>query len=412
MKIQLTQQIVINNRRKEFLPLDELCFLSKNLYNVALYHIRQQYKKDKTYLNYNKLNHILSTSNNVDYRALPYAQSAQQVLRQVDKQYISFYKALKSTKMKGKRVRLPNYKDKEKGRNIFVYTNQCFKLKDNTLYLKTKQGTLLFQTDKQNIQQVRIVPKGNHIVVEIIYNVEYAIKDDNKRYGSIDLGLNNICTMTSNVCQSIIYNGRPLKSINRFYEKRKADLQSKLKDNKHTSKRISRLAYKRNRKNKDYLHKLSCAIVKYMEANSLNTLFVGKNAGWKDSIDMGKVNNQNFVSIPYNMLISMLEYKCKLHGIRFVVVNEAYTSKCSFLDNEKICKHDIYKGNRKERGLFISNKGIKINADVNASYNIMRLGLDKINVKLDVLEIRPENKRFMLNPVSISIIQKKHEKFN
>ena len=314
--------------------------------------------------------------------------------------------------MKGKRVRLPNYKDKEKGRNIFVYTNQCFKLKDNTLYLKTKQGTLLFQTDKQNIQQVRIVPKGNHIVVEIIYNVEYTTKDDNKRYGSIDLGLNNICTLTSNVCQSIIYNGRPLKNINRFYEKRKADLQSKLKGNKRISKRISRLTYKRNRKNKDYLHKLSCTIIKYMEANSLNTLFVGKNAGWKDSIDMGKVNNQNFVSIPYNMLISMLEYKCKLHGIRFVVVNEAYTSKCSFLDNEKICKHDIYKGNRKERGLFITNKGIKINADVNASYNIMRLGLDKINVKLDVLEIRPENKRFMLNPVSISIIQKKHEKFN
>ena len=113
--------------------------------------------------------------------------------------------------MKGKRVRLPNYKDKEKGRNIFVYTNQCFKLKDNTLYLKTKQGTLLFQTDKQNIQQVRIVPRGNHIVVEIIYNVEYNIKDDNKRYGSIDLGLNNICTLASNVCQSIIYNGRPLK---------------------------------------------------------------------------------------------------------------------------------------------------------------------------------------------------------
>ena len=412
MKIQLTQQIIVNNRRKEFLPLDELCFLSKNLYNVALYHIRQQYKKDKTYLNYNKLNHILSTSNNVDYCALPYVQSAQQVLRQVDKQYISFYKAIKSTKMKGKRVRLPNYKDKEKGRNIFVYTNQCFKLKDNTLYLKTKQGTLLFQTDKQNIQQVRIVPKVNHIVVEIIYNTEYTTKDDNKRYCSIDLGLNNICTLTSNVCQSIIYNGRPLKSINRFYEKSKADLQSKLKDNKHTSKRISRLAYKRNRKNKDYLHKLSCTIIKYMEANSLNTLFVGKNAGWKDSIDMGKVNNQNFVSIPYNMLIQMLEYKCKLHGIRFVIVNEAYTSKCSFLDNEKICKHDIYKGNRKERGLFITNKGIKINADVNASYNIMRLGLDKINVKLDVLEIRPENKRFMLNPVSISIIQKKHEKFN
>ena len=140
-----------------------------------------------------------------------------------------------------------------------------------------------------------------------------------------------------------------------------------------------------------------------MESNQLNTLFVGKNTGWKDSINIGKVNNQNFVSIPYNMLIQMLEYKCKLHGIIFLTVNEAYTSKCSFLDNETICKHDTYKGTRKTRGLFVSKQGIKINADVNGSYNIMRLGLKQLNVTLDVLEIKPENQRFVLNPVSISI---------
>ena len=153
----------------------------------------------------------------------------------------------------------------------------------------------------------------------------------------------------------------------------------------------------------NYMHKVSRKIVEYMEANSLNTLFVGKNVGWKDSINLGRTNNQNFVSIPYNMLIQMLEYKCKLAGINVVIVNEAYTSKCSFLDREKISKHDNYAGRRIKRGLFISNSGIMINADINGSLNIMHLGLEKQNVKLDVLEeiLRPENKRFMLNPVRL-----------
>ncbi len=129
------------------------------------------------------------------------------------------------------------------------------------------------------------------------------------------------------------------------------------------------------------MHKVSRKIVDYMEANSLNTLFVGKNAGWKDSINLGKTNNQNFVSIPYNMLIQMLEYKCKLAGINVVIVNEAYTSKWSFLDREKISKHDRYAGRRIRRGLFISSNGVMINADINGSLNIMWLGLEKTKCK-------------------------------
>ena len=403
MKIQLTQQIIISNKSNKFVKLDELCFLSKNLYNVALYHIRQYYKETNKYLSYNKLTKILSDSNNIDYRAMPYAQSAQQVLRQVDKQYKAFYASIKSKKMQGKKVRLPKYKDKESGRNIFVYTNQCAKVYNKIVYIKTKQEILSFNVVTDNIQQVRLVPKGNHIVVEIIYNVEYKLKGDNNRYASIDLGLDNLCTLASNVTQSIIINGKPLKSINHHYNKTKAKLQSKLSKNKHTSKRINKLTLRRNRKIKDYIHKVSRKIVEYMEANSLNTLFVGKNVGWKDSINLGKTNNQNFVSIPYNMLIQMLEYKCKLAGINIVIVNEAYTSKCSFLDREKICKHDSYVGKRIRRGLFISSNGILINADINGSLNIMRLGLKKQNVTLDVVEeiLRPENKRFVLNPVRI-----------
>ena len=403
MKIQLTQQIIVSNKSNKFAQLDELCFLSKNLYNVALYHIRQYYKETGKYLTYNELAKILSDSNNVDYRAMPYAQSAQQVLRQVDSQYKAFFASLKSKKMQGKKVRLPKYKDKKNGRNVFIYTNQVAKVSDGVVCLKTKQETLSFSILADSIQQVRLVPKANHIVVEIIYNKEYTIKQDNNRYASIDLGLNNLCTLTSNAAQSIIVDGKRLKSINYYYNKTKANLQSKLKKGKYSSKRIFNLTLRRNRKIKDYMHKVSRKIVDYMETNSLNTLFVGKNVGWKDSVNLGKINNQNFVFIPYNMLIKMLEYKCKLAGINFVIVNEAYTSKCSFLDREKIGKHDIYAGKRISRGLFKSSSGISINADVNGSLNIMRLGLKKQNVTLDVIEeiLRPENKRFVLNPVRI-----------
>ncbi|MGN1029428.1 MAG: RNA-guided endonuclease InsQ/TnpB family protein, partial [Bacilli bacterium] len=248
-----------------------MCFLSKNLYNVTLYHIRQYYKETGKYLPYNKLTKTLSDTNNLDYRAMPYAQSAQQVLRQVDNQYKAFYASIKSKKMKGKKVRLPKYKDKENGRNIFIYTNQGAKVSNGIVYLKTKQGILSFNTVADSIQQVRIVPKANHIVVEIIYNKECKFKQDNSRYASIDLGLNNLCTLTSNNAQSIIVDGKRLKSINHYYNKIKAKLQSKLQQGKHSSKRISRLTLIRNRKVKDYMHKVSRKIVEYMEANSLNT---------------------------------------------------------------------------------------------------------------------------------------------
>ena len=402
MKLQLTQQIIITQKHKYYAGLDYLCLLAKNLYNVALYNIRQQYFKDKTYLNYNALDKLLSS--NIDYKAIPYRQSAQQILRSVDKTYNSFFKGIKSDKNKGKKVRLPRYKDKEKGRYILVYTNQCFRYKNNIIKLKGINGVWYeFYTDKENLQQVRLIPKGNHIVVEIIYNVKYELKENNNRYASIDLGLNNIVALSSNVCNSILYNGRPLKSINRYYNKHKAELQSKLSNNKHTSKRINRLTFRRNNKIKDYMHKLSSAIIQYMEANTLNTLIVGKNDGWKTNIDMGRVNNQNFVLIPFNMLISMLEYKCKLAGINVVIVNEAYTSKCSFLDGEMIQKHNTYKGKRVKRGLFISSKGIKINADINGSLNIMVVGLKQLNVKRDVLILEPANLRFVLNPVRVCI---------
>ena len=401
MKIQLVQQIIINDKHRWYSMLDMLCFKSKNLYNYALYQIRQYYKNTNKYLSYYNLNTLLSKENQIDYRSLPYTQCSQQVLRQIDKQYISFYKAIKSNKMKGKKIRLPKYKDKENGRNIIIYTNQCFRLKGNILTLKIDDNNKIKLNTDLNVQIIRIIPKGNHIVIELIYNKEYELKCDNKQYAAIDLGLNNLVTLTSNVCQSVIYDGKKLKNINHFYNKRKALLQSKLNGNKKTSKRIKRITYRRNNKIKDYMHKVSHLIVTYMEANNLNTLFVGKNSGWKEGINIGKTNNQNFVAIPYNLLISMLDYKCKLSGAKMIILNEAYTSKCSFIDNKKICQHKIYYGKRIKRGLFESRHGYKINADVNGSFNIMRLGIQKCNC--DVLNAVPADKRYVYNPIRIKI---------
>ena len=405
--------LVVNKGSPYYNVLDELCFLSKNLYNASLYEIRKQYKDNKTFLSAFSLIKQFTSSNNIDYRALPYTQMAQHVVLQVEKTFKAFFAALKSPKMQGKKIRPPKYKDKVNGRNVIIYTKSGIHIKDNIITLKTHngnvsfKGNITFKTDRTNIQQIRIVPKGNHIVIECLYKVECkAFKCNNKRYCSIDLGVNNLCTFTSNVGQSIIYNGRPLKSINQYYNKKKAKLQSELEHNKRTSKRIRRITLRRNNKVKDYLHKVTSKIVDYMETNSIHILFIGKNVGWKEGINLGVKMNQTFVSIHYNKLIEMLQYKCKLKGFKVVLINEAYTSKCSFLDNEPICKHETYKGKRIKRGLFQTQNGILINADINGSYNIMRLGIKKLNVKLDVLnEItsKPEYKRYVLCPVVVSI---------
>ena len=227
-EMTLTETLLIVNKGSHYYNiLDELCFLSKNLYNASLYEIRKHYNDTKTFLTAFTLMKIFVSSNNVDYRALPYAQTAQHVVVQVEKMYKAFFATLKSPKMQGKKIRVPKYKDKVNGRNVVIYTNQCIRIKDNIITLKTHKGNITFKTNRTDIQQIRIVPKGNHIVIECLYKVECkAFKGDNKRYGDIDLGVNNLCTFTSNIGQSIIYNGRPLKSINQYYNKKKAQLQS------------------------------------------------------------------------------------------------------------------------------------------------------------------------------------------
>ena len=402
--MKLVEQHIIKSNNVLYKELDNLCFLSKNLYNQALYRIRQQFFEDKSFKNYYELNKELHDENQIDYRALP-ANTSQETLKLVNQNYNSFFKSLQKSI---KSARIPGYLDKTKGRQIVVYNHMT--LPSGLLekgIIKLPKSNLQFRTKQKNIRQVRIVPKNNYIVLEVVY--EASIKEllkDNKKYMSIDLGIDNLASCSSNVAKSFIINGKPVKSINQFYNKKKSKLQTELelKNKKKSSKQIQNLTLKRNNKIKDYFHKASRYIVNQLVNQSINTLIIGKNDGWKQETNIGKKNNQNFVNIPHQMFINQLKYKCQLEGINVIEQEESYTSKVSFFDNDFIPVYgqndELFKssGKRIKRGLFKTSSGlVLLNADINGSLNIMRKYLNEVCDDL----ISPANRGLVINPVKI-----------
>jgi putative transposase len=197
---------------------------------------------------------------------------------------------------------------------------------------------------------------------------------DPDKVAGIDLGMNNLASVTSNdgCLQPLLINGRALKSINQYYNKKKAHLQSSLPKGVYNSKKMSQLTHKRNMKIHDFMHKSSRALVDYLVKNEIGKLVIGKNKNWKQNLNIGKKNNQSFTSIPFQKLIDQIIYKASLKGIEVVLTEESYTSKCSFIDMEPLKKQESYKGRRIKRGLFKSSNGTLINADCNGSGNIIR----------------------------------------
>lgn len=365
--MRLTERIQITRENKLYHELDRFCFLSKNLYNSSLYAIRQHFFYTKKYRNYNSLNKDFIQSHQIDYYALP-TKVSQQTMKMVDQNFKSFFGLLK---LKSKKARIPKYLKKQ-GRYETIFTIQSIsqkELKKGFLKLSGINQKIKIRDTITNIQQVRIIPKEtfNCYNIEIVYKVsEKQLKKDNKKYASIDLGINNIATVAFNCKKPFIINGKPLKSINQYYNKKRSKLTN-LKTRK--AKLLNR---KRDNKIKDYLHKASRYITNHLVYNNINTLIIGKNYGWKQEVNIGKKNNQNFVSIPFEKFIFMLQYKCNLEGINVIISEESYTSKCSFIDNEEIKKQETYLGRRIKRGLFKTAFGKIINADLNGSLNIMR----------------------------------------
>ena len=138
------------------------------------------------------------------------------------------------------------------------------------------------------------------------------------------------------------------------------------------SERMNKFTEKRNSKIDDYLHKASRKIINYCLKHDICTIVIGKNKEWKQEVSMGKKNNQNFVQIPFARFIEMIQYKAEEHGIAVVLTEESYTSGTSFIDGESPIKDNYNKSRRIKRGLFKSNNGILINADLNGAYQIIK----------------------------------------
>ena len=396
--------------------LDHKMFLSKNLSNTCIYIQRGTFftKRDcqdpklksemKSFLTFVELIKMLQDSNQVDYRALP-AAVAQQVCIQVCDEFISFFKKLKNG---DKTARIPKYKDKVKGRNKLSYPKNAISTKElRNGYIKLTGINTKFKIpdgiDYKDIQRVDVVKKSSHIEVIIMYKVpKVELKEKNNRYMGADLGLNNLITVASNVkgITPMIFDGRPIKAINQFYNKYVSELQSKLTKKgkeKYTSNKIYSITRNRYNKIKDYFHKISTYLINQAVSNGITAIFIGLNKEWKQEIKLGKKNNQKFVEIPFNILIDMITYKAKDKGIDVITTEESYTSKCSFFDNEEMCHHDKYQGKRIKRGLFRTSDRKTINSDVNGALNIIRKVIPTFSCETAKLEVAD-----VANPVRIS----------
>jgi len=383
-----------------FPMLSEFCHLVKNLYNHGNFLVRDKFLKKSEWMRYDELDKILKKDLEYpDYKAMPTAQTAQQVLRVLDKNWKSFFASIKDWKNhKDKylgRPKMPKYIAKN-GKFILTLTNQnCRYVNGKILFPKTFKGFEVkpkFTENTERIfnsfQQVRFIPDGINIVMEIVYTIKKVEElKDNGRYAGIDIGIDNLLTMATNTGEPpLIINGKIPKSINQYYNKELSRMKSVCMQTtgRYSSKKILRFTNKRNRKIDDYLHKASKIIVENCVKQNVNTIIIGQNKEWKQNSKLSKKVNQHFVQIPFARLIEMIEYKAKEQGIAVILTEESYTSGTSFLDGEMPTKENYNKKRRLHRGLFKTNNNYLINADVNGAFQIIRKVFP--NVKADGIE--------------------------
>ena len=394
MIVQRVEKHLIKQNDSYYPMFCDFAHKSKNLYNHANFLVRNEFIKNNKWLRYGEMDKILKTDLEFDdYKQMPTAQSAQQILRLLEKDWKSFFTAMKDwsnhkDKYSG-RPKLPKYKSKD-GKHILILTNQNAKIKDGVLcFPKTFKGftinpQFLQKDDFVSFRQVRFIPDYKSFTVEIVYNIEVpdALLPDNGRYLSVDIGLDNLAAIVNNVSvKPIVINGKGLKSINKYYNKQISHYReiAKRMNGRDYTNRMNRLILKRNHKIDDYMHKASRYLIDYALENNFNTIVIGNNKNWKQESSMSKRVNQSFVGIPHMRFIEMVRYKAQNVGLKVILTEESYTSGTSFLDNEEPIRTNYDKSRRVQRGLFISNNGTKINADVNGAYQIMKKVFPKVN---------------------------------
>ena len=406
-----THKIHISKYHRYFKTIDRVSFKAKNLYNSALYIERQLFFSKEPFINNFLLYKILKETQ--DFKDLHSECSAlpQQTLKLLYQDITSYKKSTKEffnnpKKFKSK-PKLPKYKNRNKGRITLDFGCNMFFIKNNSIFinslgielpipsylkgLQKKKSQNIFNLDEEEptleLQQIRIVPTNGSYTIELVYIKQIELNDtiEIKNAASIDLGINNLVTLTTTLpnTQPLLISGKYLKSYNKNFNKRLSKLKSKAEkqNNQHTTKLIESLYKNRNHYFNTNLHQVASYIIKYLINNNIQMLIVGYNEQWKQNSMLSKNTNQTFIQIPYLKLIKILQYKCYENNIIFKETNEAYTSGTSFLDNESPSQENYNKSRRTHRGLFTTNQGIKINADVNASYQIMKKELPKLTNK-------------------------------
>ncbi len=390
--MQLVEQHCIRKSDPRYAIIDDAAFKSKNLYNAALYEMRQAFIHHGVYLSYEEMDTRMQPHE--AYKALP-AKVSQQVLKQLADAWKAFREAKAayeedSSTFTG-RPRLPKYKHKTEGRNLLIYTMQAVSRGKRSLQRGIIKPSMLpievkTQQDPKQIDQVRIVPRNGHYVVEVIYSkapVQAHVDPD--FCVAIDLGVTNLAAITANREGFVprLVNGRTLKAMNQWYNKRIKELKLCLPkaERERVTRQMEQLTNMRNRQVNHYLHAASKRIIDFLVKEGVGTIIIGKNPLWKQEAGMGRRNNQNFVSIPHARFIEMLTYKAALVGIQVEIQEESYTSQASFLDLDPIPTYKpdddteyTFSGKRigRRNRLYRTKDGKIICADVNGSYNILR----------------------------------------
>jgi len=405
-------------RKSEYYELFEHFSINcNNLYNHANYVVKNKFKEEGVWTRYGELDKILKNDLEYnDYRTVGSTAVAQQCLRLLDKNWTSYFKALKDYKKHPDKYsgcpKMPSFRPK-KDRNILIFTNVAARLtKDGYIrFPKAYEHFTIkpnFLEDKNFVsyQQTRVIPRYNSFVVELVYtiNIPDETKPDNDKYMAIDVGLNNLATIVTNVgLKPVAINGKGIKSVNTRFNKEVGRIRSELKtvDKANYSLAAENLILRRNNKIDDVFHKASRYIVNYALEHDINTIIVGDAKGWKNTHEQSEHEQEQSIGtqIPFENFIHMIEYKAQTEGINVAVVDETYTSGTSFLDNEEPIAENYDNSRRVTRGLFVSNNGTEINADVNAAYQIMK----KLVTSIDSSIVTEE----MLHPTKINMVEYK-----
>ena len=374
---KLVEKHKIYKSHPSYSKLDDMSRKANNLYNQCVYFAKHSENLSEDLKNLDKVMKSFPDAHD-NYRSFGYVRCAQQVLRLFHQNLRSYFATIddykKNPSKYAGRPCFPKFR-KSSDRFQVIFTNQSVKLDDRVVNIaprtfENKLSIKLRTRSAKKLCQVAFSPRNNYFLAYVIYEVDDPIiSQRSNKVAAIDIGLSNLATVTFSEEDDPILYRSDLTKINHDFNRITSSYVSILKktQNKDTSKRRKRLSEKRSGLIEDRLHKISREIINDLSHRGVSTVVVGKNTGQK-------INNRlkNFVQVPLFRLIEMIKYKAELAGITFIQVNESYTSGTSFLDNELPTKEFYDKSRRKFRGLFLSNESNRINADVNASFQIMK----------------------------------------